>query len=339
MTRPLPALLAGAWLAACSGGFGGVTRIDGAPSPMLLGDTKAPLLYVDDDAYSNTYVFDYRSGTLAGRLTGFDYPEGMCVDKEGDVYIANFDSGEVIEYAHGGTSPINTYTESGAFLTGCAVDADGALAVTASESSSGHGSVCVWKRGKGSPTCYTGGSACYYLSTFVYDSKGDLVGFGGGQAKDMTSQSGATVCELPAGKSAMRTLTLKGFSLDSPGGMSWDGKYLVVSGETSSSGFQTGLQAARISGATLVAVGSPIALSDNCYSDYTRVLNPFFFGKENVTAASNKRATGVAGANLWCYDAGKPAVDAWKYPAGGSPARRFTSGLIEPYGAAISIAD
>jgi len=50
------------------------------------------LLYVS--AYvayqeSDVYVYDYKTGKQVGLLTGFDAPHGQCVDKKGDVWIAN----------------------------------------------------------------------------------------------------------------------------------------------------------------------------------------------------------------------------------------------------------
>ena len=65
---------------------------------------KGGLLYIGDDSTNDVYVYDYPSGTAAGTLTGFDGPYGECSDTKGNVYIANFDAGDVVEYAHGGTS-------------------------------------------------------------------------------------------------------------------------------------------------------------------------------------------------------------------------------------------
>ena len=91
--------------------------------------SKTALLYGGDDETNDVYVYDYPRGKMVGTLTGFDGPDGMCVDAKGDVYIANFDSGNPVEYAHGGTKLLNTY-DSGATPIGCAVDAKGDVAVT-----------------------------------------------------------------------------------------------------------------------------------------------------------------------------------------------------------------
>jgi len=57
-----------------------------------------------------------------GTLTGLPDPQGECVDKKGDVFFTTFASQEIIEYAHGGTSPINTLSNPGQYMEGCSVD-------------------------------------------------------------------------------------------------------------------------------------------------------------------------------------------------------------------------
>ena len=81
------------------------------------------LLYFDDDITNDTYVYDYPSGKLVGKLTGFHDPQGMCVDPKGDVYITNPQYGLLFEYAHGGVKPINIYERPGVGLNGCSVSA------------------------------------------------------------------------------------------------------------------------------------------------------------------------------------------------------------------------
>ncbi len=52
---------------------------------------------------NDVYVYSYPQGKLTGKLTGFHYPQGLCVDKAGDVFVTNsVDRGKsVFEYAHG----------------------------------------------------------------------------------------------------------------------------------------------------------------------------------------------------------------------------------------------
>ena len=102
-------------------------RPDRGESSMESSASKT-LLYVDDDTSNDTYVFDYPSGKLVGNLTGFYDPKGMCVDQKGDVYISNSQYGLLIEYAHGGTKPINIYQDPGTSLIGCSISAKGDVA-------------------------------------------------------------------------------------------------------------------------------------------------------------------------------------------------------------------
>ena len=94
---------------------------------------KSALIYVymerGTGSHNDVFVYDYATGKQVGVLTGFDEPDGMCVDAKGDVYITNFGAGTTVEYAHGGSEPINTYNTGGE-PDGCSVNAKGDLAVT-----------------------------------------------------------------------------------------------------------------------------------------------------------------------------------------------------------------
>jgi hypothetical protein len=73
-------------------------------------------VYVSEWPNGPVSVYDYQTGTLVGRLGGFDEPTGQCVDAVGDVWIAQADGQSVTEYAHGGSSPIKTLHTSGQHL-------------------------------------------------------------------------------------------------------------------------------------------------------------------------------------------------------------------------------
>ncbi len=67
------------------------------------------LAYVSDSGTTGlVYVFSYPTGKRVGTLTGFYFPTGECVDKHGDVWVLNMSPEVIVEYAHGGTSPIAT---------------------------------------------------------------------------------------------------------------------------------------------------------------------------------------------------------------------------------------
>ncbi len=291
-----------------------------------------PLLYVGNGE-NDVLVFSGfpKKPKVVGTLTGFEGPLGMCVDKRGDVFIAN-DGGSVDEYAHGGTTVLASYSTNGQAI-GCSISARGDVAVTDiyRESGSATGQVCVWKGGKGNSTCYRDSAVCPIMYTFGYDDKGDLIGEG--------YAAGVNVCELPARASQMVQLSLSNFTIGYVAGTQWDGKYIALGdADVGGSTHQSGVWEVKLSDSTLTAVGSEIVFSDNCNLDYTDVFNPFFSASTNVTPGSTKRATRVVSPNGYCFAKDKPAVDAWAYPAGGMPTARLTAGLEDPSAVAISIA-
>lgn len=280
------------------------------------------LLYVGDDSTNDVYVYDYKSGKLVGTLTGFDGPYGECVDRKGDIYVANFNAGNTLEYAHGGTQLINTY-DSGGTPIGCSVDSKDDVAVTSFDP----GEVTVFAKGNPNKGTTYGESSCTYFWTMGYDDKGNLVG--GGE----TSSGTPYICSLLAGKKSMTLLSTSGFTMNFPGGTTWDEKYFAIMDQGGD--YRSGLVRATLKGTTLYYV-SATTLSDDCYNDDVDVVNPFIAGKTN-TLFYGKQGNAVVGPNLWCPDGGSGKVDYWRYPAGGMPYKNLSS-LSDPYGSAVSIA-
>ncbi len=280
------------------------------------------LLYVGDDSTNDVYVYDYKSGKPVGTLTGFDGPYGECVDAKGDVYVANYDAGDAVDYAHGGTTVLDTYNPGGTPV-GCSVDSEGDVAVTSFDP----GEVTVFAGGNPSEGTTYSESSCEYLWSMGYDRKGNLVGIG-------ENGSGShAVCALLAGSETMTLLTTKGFPPEFGGGTIWDGKYFAIADQLASN--QGGVIQASLKGKTLV-FRSQTLLSDNCYKDYVDVVSPFVVGKTN-TLFYGKQGNALVGINLWCPDGGKSEVDYWHYPAGGLPYKNVSGASSEPYGAAVSI--
>ena len=80
-------------------------------------------LYLSDDGDGNVYVYSFPDAKLQGTLTGLSFPTGECVDKAGDVWIVEEGPNEIVEYAHGGITPIATLTDPNNGPQACAVDA------------------------------------------------------------------------------------------------------------------------------------------------------------------------------------------------------------------------
>lgn len=202
----------------------GLTQLERTTSWMLPTLKAQDLIYVVPEYASAVSVYAYPGGELVGSLANTnENPIGDCVDKSGDVFIVNLDTpqlgpGDVVEYRHGGTIPIETLTP-GEQPTGCAVDATtGDLAVTR------NGSVYVYPRAKGPPRNYysLSLSGIYYCS---YDDKGNLFVDG-----INTYSHNYQLAELPADQKHFTLLTMDKrpripFIL---GGVQWDGKRVVI---------------------------------------------------------------------------------------------------------------
>lgn len=177
------------------------------------------LLYVTGDC-GGICVFTYPGNKLVQQLSDSNIPYGECVDKAGDVFVADFGGEEgtagIVEYAHGGTKPIATLTDPGYYPESCSIDpTTGNLAVT-----NDGGALAIYTGAKGDPTYYTDPKA-YPNGFCTYDEKGNL--FVDGEYVS----GGYALLEMPKG-----SVRFKGIKLDSSPGfwydIQWTGKYLAV---------------------------------------------------------------------------------------------------------------
>lgn len=134
------------------------------------------LLYISDVGTDDVDVYAYPKGVFLGTLTGFSGPEGECVDKTGDVFIANYAASSILEYAHGGTSPIATLNDPGYLPGGCSIDpTTGNLAVTNYlTTGAGQGNVAIYKDAKGTPKAYHADPLILEMFFCGYDKAGNL---------------------------------------------------------------------------------------------------------------------------------------------------------------------
>lgn len=220
-------------LAGCSGG----SQSPGIPSATAMQRMRATswmapdakssdLLYISEQI-GDVVVFSYPKGKLVGTLTGLPDPQGECVDKKGDVFVTTFGGGEILEYAHGGTSPIATLTDPGWQPNGCSVDpATGNVAVANIVTTYfSEGSLAIYPKGSTSATYYTPPGYWFSVNAVGYDNAGNVMiagsdGFEGGQ----NFETG----ELPKGSSGIENTTLSNEStFGNPGNVQWDGKYIT----------------------------------------------------------------------------------------------------------------
>jgi hypothetical protein len=289
------------------------------------------LLYASDAGTDDVEVYDYTNGKQVGTLTGFDSPAGQCVDAKGDVYIANYENGEIVEYARGGSSPLNTFSTNG-YAIGCAVDSKGDLAATDFEyfSSADAGAICVWKGGKGSSTCYQNSSYCTFLWPAGYDDKGNLIAIGYSYQYESTE-----VCGLLSGATSMERV-----SFDEPlyffygGGTMWDGQYLALSNWEGNLEYEPAVYQTTLSGSTLTEVRET-DLSDTPCNDKTDIQLPFVVGRKN-TPVNREQGKTIIGSNADCSGS-SAGIGVWHYPKGGNPYKSYELGFASS-GQSVSVA-
>lgn len=280
--------------------------VNGRGSWMLSNAKKKDLLYIADSfpyGSNDVFVYTYPKGKLVGTLTGFNEPSGECVDKKGNVFIANFGESEILEYAHGGTSAIKTLNDSGYYPLGCSVDpTTGNLAVTNRLSTSfTAGNVVIYPNASGTPASYTAPNF-YYYEYCGYDKAGNLYIDG------TTKGSALEYAELPSGAGTFSSLTLNQ-EIGFPGAVQWHGSYLAIGDQSAAVIYEF-----SISGSQGTKMGS----------------TPLTGSKDVVQFwIQGKRVIGP--------DAGLKDVGYYKYPSGGSPTKTI-KGLGEPVGATISLA-
>jgi hypothetical protein len=273
------------------------------------------LIYVTDERTGDVDVYDYANGSQVGTLSGFVADAG-CVDGTGNVYLVDSGAGSLVEYAHGGTTPLRTYSPGGT-LVGCSIDAKGDVAITGSSP----GRVIVYAKNDTKKGATYSDTDCETLSPMGYDNKGNLIGTG--------EYASVDVCALLAGTKSEVTLTTSGITINSPNGSMWDGKYIGIGDEEAGSGKgATGINEATLSGKTLTSAGEAI-LTDTCYRDgYTAVLNPFVLGKKN-TPLNTRQGNVVVGSNAYCFDSSSGGgIEFWHYPKGGNPYKMY--GIADP---------
>lgn len=207
-------------------------NVAGASSWVRAGAKSGSLLYVSDGS-SSVYMYSYPQLKLTGTLKGFEQPLGECVNKNGDVWIANFGAQEMDEYAHGSTKRMAALkTDADHTPYGCSVNPKtNDLAVSTWRGGAGPGYLSIYKQSRGTPKTYSD-SAFVYAFFPGYDAKGNvfLDGVGSGSA--------FRYAELPSGKTKLVAVSLKQ-SIGYPGEVQFDGKYLAVGDQTARAILQT----------------------------------------------------------------------------------------------------
>jgi hypothetical protein len=198
--------------------------------------------------------------------------------------------------------PLKTLTDSIGSPSSCAMDADGDLAVGIlyNYSGKGGGDVIIFKNSSGSGTVYTTPLDEEFFDG--YDNEGNL--FADGFTGD---RYGFELIELPKGSSKFVTITTSN-TVDFPGSVQWDGKYLTVFDQDTNEFYRY-----TVSG-TKATLHNTIALK----------------------GSSDCAQTWIVKGLVYCADADNEDGEVFKYPAGGSIIATFTGMFDFPLGVTVA---
>jgi hypothetical protein len=259
---------------------------------------KSDLAYISNFYGSDILAFTYPDGNYVGSISGVTDANFLCAAKTGNWWVVASD--EVLEYAHGGTTPLKTLSVTAGDPEGCAVDPiTGNLAVTIGSA----GDVVVFTGGSGSGTTIADDlSASYFAS---YDDKGDLF------VNGITPSDTNAIVELPKGSSRFETITLQ--PNIQTGGVQWHGDYLAVKG--------------------IGIVGGGI------YHFAIHGTKGKEIGFTQLAGFSGIAQFWIAGRYVVGADFPNETADMWKYPAGGPVFKHLAGSYDGPIGATVSVAE
>jgi hypothetical protein len=261
------------------------------------------LIYVAGQASS--YVLSYTTGKLVGSIDSGG--QAACSDKNGNVFLTGGD--EVLEYSHGGTTPVATLELPGESpeSVGCASDPiSGNLAVTFGTTDDDQ-NVAIFPDGQGTPTVYQSGINSQFSG---YDDEGNLF-------VDGFNQRSVGLAELPNGSGSFNVITIDQSIGGDPWSIQWDGQYITIEGITQKT-FQ--LSRLQISGSTATIVGTT----------------------KSSRALSKARGSWIFGKKVLVPFGKHGEIGFWDYPHGGKAERllskkNFGQGVGFFYGLTVSV--
>jgi hypothetical protein len=268
-------------------------RAERGTSWMLPNAKNTDLLYATSGR-TVVSVFTYPKMKLVGTLSGFEGANGACVGNAGDTFITNGDGSSILEFAHGGTAPINTLNDPGYTPFDCAIDPiSGDLAVANFD-----GGVAIYKSAQGAPIMYSlmgvGAQFC------GYDNEGNL--FVDGYAR----YRAVALLELQRGSNQFENITVdfNHSTTIGAGPIQWDGQHLAMGyGEYN----RSVIYQLSVSGSNATIVGS------------TTLEGP----KLRIGIGWWIQDGEVLAPNAHHGDRGYSNIGFWHYPEGGKDERMF----------------
>lgn len=253
------------------------------------GTSSEDLIYVAS-AFSpdvTTSFYTYPGLQYVGSIVG---GTGLCSDKIGDVYVV-YDGGWT-EYAHGGTTPIQSYSNSEYNFLHCSVDpVTGKLAVSVQATG-----VAIFTNASNAPAIFAGpfGDQIYC----AYDRTGDLFVFG---SPNGTSSSTPLLEELAYSASALIPISLPRKIRDAEQ-LQWDGQHIAVAQ-------QRGPSVHRLK--FLNGNRAKVVLSSRFHGTNRGQIGQFWISGTTIVIPFDVKSSSA------------DDVGVWRYPNGGNPIATF----------------
>jgi hypothetical protein len=134
---------------------GAVPSLPSATSSIVVNATT-PLLYASSNTANSVVVYKQGGTNQSPILTltnGLNGPLGMFVDLNHDLYVANQPASTIVVFHRGATSPYKTLTDPGYYPGTVAVDSNGTVYVSNTQTTGGAaGNVVVYANGSTTPT-------------------------------------------------------------------------------------------------------------------------------------------------------------------------------------------
>lgn len=263
--------------------------------------------------------FEYVINTYGSYASIFDYPKSDkqigTIENVGGQGCTNalYGYGRKIIWIVAASNAINEYevpdklikslsVSPSWFPTSCAMNSTGDLAVGIFGSAGG-GDVVIFKNASGSGTIYETPLDSEFFDG--YDPQGNLFA-------DGYTRSGFGLVELPKGSSKFRLITIPN-TVQFPGSVQWDGKYVVVFDQVADTFYQY-----TISGTTAMLKGTvSITGTEDCAQTW--------IVKEGGGLVFCGGTTTSGDAN-----------PVFAYPAGGAPVALLTGNFVSPLGVTVS---
>ena len=250
----------------------------------MLPEAKSQNLIYATGGCGGACVLSYPEGKLVGSLN-VGATAGACADTSGNVYITNQNT--VLEFAHGGTTPINTFTLSSGTAAACSVDSTtGNVAVAIYFSSY---DVAVFSSPSAPPTTYRVTDGAQFCG---YDNAGNLF--------VDSHNPNLVLSELQKDGSGFTPVSID-ITQKAPGQLQWDGKYLALEGIGITHGAT--LYRLQISGSSATVVHT------TKFKGMTKSARQSWIEGKRILIPFGTRGDGEF----------ITKIGIWKYPGGGAP--------------------